>query len=207
MTEPRIVSAAFVAASNDPGKLPAPTLAEVAFAGRSNVGKSSLLNAMMQRKSLARTSRTPGCTRQVNMFEVAFTDGLHVHLVDLPGYGYAKRSRSEKASWGPLLEGYLSTRSVLRAVTILVDVRRGPEEDDLDLVEFLQALETPPRILLAATKIDKLSRAQQKPAIEKVKRQFKGPIIGFSSVTGDGRDALWQRLRHAIANERSDKPE
>jgi len=201
MTEPRIVSAAFVASSSDPGKLPAPALAEVAFAGRSNVGKSSLLNTMMQRKNLARTSRTPGCTRQINLFEVSWTDGLHVQLVDLPGYGYAKRSRSEKASWGPLLEGYLSTRNVLRAVTILVDVRRGPEQDDLDLVEFLRALETPPRIVLAATKLDKLSLSQQKPAIEKVKRQFKGPIVGFSSVTGDGRDVLWQRLRHAIATD------
>jgi len=200
-TPPRIASAAFVGASTDAKTLPAPTLAEVAFAGRSNVGKSSLLNAMMQRKNLARTSRTPGCTRQVNIFEVGWTDGLRVHLVDLPGYGYAKRSRSEKASWGPLLESYLATRNVLRAVTLLVDARRGPEDDDLALIEFLQALEHPPQILLAATKIDKFSRAQQKPAVEKVKRQFRGPVIGFSSVTGDGRDLLWQRLRTAIAEQ------
>jgi len=196
---PRIVAAAFVGASNDATKLPAPTLPEIAFAGRSNVGKSSLLNAMMQRKSLARTSRTPGCTRQVNLFEVAWSDELRVHLVDLPGYGYAKRSRSEKATWGPLLESYLASRNVLRAVTLLVDVRRGPEDDDLALIDFLNALEHPPQVFVAATKLDKLPRSQQKPALEKVKRQFKGPVIGFSSVTGDGRDLLWQRLRAAIA--------
>ncbi|HWL86597.1 MAG TPA: ribosome biogenesis GTP-binding protein YihA/YsxC [Polyangiaceae bacterium] len=192
---PRIVSAAFAAAANDAASMPAPTLPEVAFAGRSNVGKSSLLNAMMQRKSLARTSRTPGCTRQINFFEVVWTDGLRIHLVDLPGYGYAKRSRTEKAGWGLLLESYLSSRKVLRAVALLVDVRRGPEEDDLELIAFLGSLEYPPPVVVAATKWDKLPRAQQKPELEKVKRQFNVPVIGFSAVTGDGRELLWHRLR------------
>src|SRR5450755_3097847 len=96
----RVVGAEFIAGAVETTGLPAPTSAEIAFAGRSNVGKSSLLNAMMQRHSLARTSRTPGCTRQINVFRVRTSDGLEVGFVDLPGYGYAKRAKSEKVTWG-----------------------------------------------------------------------------------------------------------
>lgn len=207
-TEPRIADAAFVAGATSAAGLPAPTLAEIAFCGRSNVGKSSLLNAMMQRKSLARTSGTPGCTRQINVFEVktAGEAPLDVYFVDLPGYGYAKRSKSEKTQWGPMLEGYLEGRVTLRAAVILVDVRRGLEEDDRDLVEFLRApakVERPKPIdvVVVATKLDKLPLSGRKPALEVV-RKNAGPgiegIVGFSAVNGEGRDALWKRLRHAV---------
>src|SRR5580658_4145432 len=115
-TETRVVHAEFVAGATRAADLPPPTLMEVAFAGRSNVGKSSLLNAMMQRKGLARTSNTPGCTRQLNVYEVRCADGLSLRFVDLPGYGWARRSKKEKAEWQKMIEGYLQGRAGLRGV-------------------------------------------------------------------------------------------
>src|SRR5260221_10017991 len=136
--ETRVVEAQFVAGAVDNASLPAPALAEIAFAGRSNVGKSSLLNTMMQRRGLARTSGTPGCTRQLNVFEVRCADGLTLHFVDLPGYGWARRSKAERGQWQGMIEGYLRGRASLRAVVVIVDVRRGLEEEERQLVEFLQ---------------------------------------------------------------------
>jgi GTP-binding protein len=210
--ETRVIEAAFVAGATSIDGLPAPAIAEVAFAGRSNVGKSSLLNATMQRKSLARTSNTPGCTRQINVFEVKAipqgVDGgadkaIHLHFVDLPGYGYAKRAKTEKAGWGPMLEGYLQRRITLRAVAVLVDVRRGVEDDDVQLVEFLRAprpAESPRalEVVLVATKIDKVPKNERKPALEALKKAAATQVIGFSAVTGEGREELWARIRHAV---------
>jgi GTP-binding protein len=201
--ETRVVDASFVAGAVDAATLPAPTLLEVAFAGRSNVGKSSLLNAMMQRRSLARTSGTPGCTRQLNVFEVRCADGLALHFVDLPGYGWAKRSKAERGQWQGMIEGYLSKRVGLRAVVSLVDVRRGVEEEERELAEFLAAArrvnETkPPELVLVATKIDKLTLAARKPALEAVRKGAGVKPVAFSSVTGEGREELWGRLRRAL---------
>ena len=138
--EHKVTSAEFVAGATGIGGLPAPALAEVAFAGRSNVGKSSLLNAMMQRRGLARTSSTPGCTRQINVFAVTLANGLALNFVDLPGFGYAKVAKSTKSEWGPMLEGYLAERPTLRAVVLLVDVRRGLEADDRQLLDFVASI-------------------------------------------------------------------
>jgi GTP-binding protein len=198
----RIADAEFAAGAVRVEGLPAPALAEIAFAGRSNVGKSSLLNALMQRRSLARTSSTPGCTRQINVFRVKTADGLEVGFVDLPGYGYAKRAKSEKITWGPMLEGYLRERVTLRAVVLLVDVRRGVEDDDVQLIEFMKAPRAvqsnkPLEIVVVATKIDKLAVAKRKPALDALRRASGVKVLGFSSVTGDGREELWKRLRAA----------
>jgi GTP-binding protein len=205
-----VVDAKFVAGATDAAALPAPTVVELAFAGRSNVGKSSLLNAMMQRRGLARTSNTPGCTRQLNVFEVRCADGMTVRLVDLPGYGWARRSKAERTQWQSMIEGYLRRRTGLRAVVVLVDVRRGVEAEERDLVEFLRAPREsgdsrPPAIILVATKVDKVSASARKPALEAVKRGAGTRPIGFSAVTGEGREELWERLRRAVLGEKEER--
>jgi GTP-binding protein len=199
----RVVEASFVAGAVEAGGLPPPALLEVAFAGRSNVGKSSLLNSLMDRRSLARTSRTPGCTRQLNIFEVRCADGLMMRFVDLPGYGWARRSKDERKQWQEMIEGYLRTRASLRAIVLLVDVRRGVEEEEQQLLEFLRlprqvSQPKPLEVVLAATKVDKLAASARKPALDAVRKGAGLPVVGFSSVTREGRDALWGRLRSAV---------
>jgi GTP-binding protein len=199
--ETRVLGAEFVAGAVDAGSLPPPTMVEVAFAGRSNVGKSSLLNALMDRRGLARTSNTPGCTRQLNMFEVRCHDGLELRFADLPGYGWAKRSKTERAQWQGMIEGYLKGRAGLRAVVVLVDVRRGVEDEEHQLMDFLRQ----PRdvsgkvdVILVATKIDKIVVARRKPELERVRKGAGAAVIGFSGATGEGREELWGRIRAAV---------
>ena len=198
-----IVAADFVRGVAAADDLPPPALAEVAFAGRSNVGKSSLLNTLLARKNLVRTGGTPGTTRQLNVFSARAADGLELLLVDLPGYGFAKRSKHEKKSWGPLIEGYLSKRVALRALVLIIDVRRGVEEDDKELVEYLRttarsADRPPPKLIVVATKIDKLSGAQRKPAVLEVGRALGCRAFGFSASSGEGTEELWGALRGAV---------
>ena len=193
-----IVDASFVAGVAASDQLPPPALAEIAFAGRSNVGKSSLLNALVGRKHLVRTGSTPGTTRQLNLFHVRAADGLETVLVDLPGYGFAKRAKQETSRWGPLIEGYLSKRVTLRAVVLLVDVRRGAEREEKDLVEYVastHAARPKVPVVIVATKIDKMPRAQRKPALVRIGTDLGCRVLGFSSETGEGRDELWTVLR------------
>jgi GTP-binding protein len=194
----RVKDARFVASSPD-GNLPPPVGVEIAFAGRSNVGKSTLLNAVMGRKGLARTSSTPGCTRAVTLFEVELGDGARVTLGDLPGYGYAKRSKAERARWAPLMEDYLLGRPTLRAVVLLIDVRRGLEGDDRDLLELIRMparVSRPPlEHLVVATKVDKLSAAARKPTLAKLRAATETPVFGFSLDDPEAPGRLWQALR------------
>src|SRR6185503_13845142 len=146
------IPARFVISASKPSEFPPPSLPEIAVVGRSNVGKSSLINALTGQDGLARTSRTPGRTRLVNWFEV----NGKFQLVDLPGYGYAEVSREMRESWRPLIENYLSERKTLAGVLLLIDVRRGVQDEELDFVPWLEAKQTP--IVVALTKSDKLAK-------------------------------------------------
>jgi GTP-binding protein len=199
---PVIVSAEFAAAAGDPTQLPPPTSIELAFAGRSNVGKSSLMNRLLERKNLVRTSSTPGCTRTINFFNVRTHDGAALTLVDLPGYGYARRAKTEREAWGDLVERYLLERAGLAAVVVILDVRRPVEASEHDLIELLadkpRAPRPPPAAIVVATKLDKLGAAARKPALAQIAKDLGRPVIGFSAETGAGRDELWARLQKRL---------
>ena len=183
----RITSATFLGAATEPGRFPAPSHPEVAFAGRSNVGKSSAINRLVGRRGLARTSSTPGRTQQLNFF--AINDALV--LVDLPGYGYAKVSQAARAAWRPLVESYLGTRGVLAGVVLIVDVRRGLEEEEHQLLDYLATLGVP--ALVIATKLDKLNRGEQARALRAI-AAGPVPVVPFSAVTGDGIPTVWKTI-------------
>jgi len=174
-----------------PGGGPPPGLPEVAIAGRSNVGKSSLINTLLGRRGLARTSATPGRTRQLNFFLVndAFV------LVDLPGYGFALGPEMERRAWGPLVETYLVGRPTLRGVLLVVDARRGLEGEEEDLLAYLAALPRPATVV--ATKLDKLARNAARTALAAIGGPV--PVVGFSARTGDGRDELWRVVSAWVA--------
>ena len=169
------------------GWRPETTLPEIAFAGRSNVGKSSLLNKLVRRKAFARVSNTPGRTREINFFEV----NKRFVLVDLPGYGYARISKERRAEWRPLIEAYLKRSANLRGVVQLIDVRREPTDDDLQMLDFLSELGVPTIVVL--TKTDKLMPKQRGGRVSDIARDLgldPEQVIPFSAVTGEGRDDL-----------------
>jgi len=179
------------------GWRPEPKLPEIAFAGRSNVGKSSLINRLLRRKKFARVSNTPGRTREINFFEV----NSQFILADLPGYGYARVSKERKAAWRPLIEGYLRGSPALRGVVQLLDARRVPSDDDLLMLDFLAQLGTP--TIVVATKIDKLPRAEQAARVEQLAREAGielEQVIPFSAVSGDGRDELAEAIVQLIGD-------
>ena len=178
------------------GWRPEPTLPEIAFGGRSNVGKSSLLNRLIHRKKFARVSNTPGRTREINFFKVnnAFI------LVDLPGYGYARISKEKRAEWRPLIEGYLRTSPQLRGIVQLLDVRHQPTQDDQAMIDFLGEIGVP--TIVVVTKIDKLTAAQRAPHVEKIVRDLAldpDQVIAFSAATGEGRDVLGEAVESLLA--------
>jgi GTP-binding protein len=195
---PRVNTAEFVAGASRVEQLPPPQTLEVAFAGRSNVGKSSLMNALLERKKLVRTSSTPGCTRQISLFEVTTRLGSRLTLVDLPGYGYAKRSHSERREWAELIQTYLLKRASLAALVALVDVRRGLQEEDQQLLELVDnspgTTRAPVEIILVATKLDKLSSSERMLAMNKLKKQTERPWLGFSTELPETHEQLWRQL-------------
>jgi GTP-binding protein len=187
----KVTAARFIGAAAKPGGAPPAAGPEVAFAGRSNVGKSSLLNALLGRRGIARTSATPGRTRQINFFLV----NERIVLADLPGYGFAVGPETERLAWGPLVETYLRDRETLCGVVVIVDVRRGPEAEEEQLLDFLDHVGLP--AVLVATKLDKLGRGAARTAIDRLAAaRPDGPsVVGFSARTGEGRDALWKVVR------------
>ena len=178
------------------GFRPDGTLPEVAFAGRSNSGKSSLLNKLVHRKKIARVSRTPGRTREINFFNVnnAFV------LADLPGYGFARVGAEARNSWRKLMDDYMRNSRALRGVVMLLDVRRDPSEDDMRMLDILAGLELP--ALFAITKVDKMSRARATERVTAIGKQIgvdDDQMVPFSAVTGEGRDELAEAVLELIA--------
>jgi len=178
------------------GWRPEPQLPEIAFAGRSNVGKSSLLNRLVGRKKLARVSNTPGRTREINFFKVndAFV------LADLPGYGYARISKEQRTAWKPLIEGYLRRSSQLRGIVHLLDARHEPTIDDRRMLDFVAELGLPTIVVL--TKMDKLTTPQAAQRLIAIPADLEvdpAQVIGFSAVTGAGRDDLAAAIETLLA--------
>ena len=173
-------------------KLPETDKVEIAFAGKSNVGKSSLINALMNRKALARTSATPGKTQTINFYNVNDV----MYLVDLPGYGYAKVSEQEKIKWGQLIERYLNTSKQLKAVFLLIDIRHDPSANDKQMYEWMVYQGYAPIII--ATKLDKIKRSQIQKNVKAIKEGLQVEpgtiIIPFSAETKQGRDEIWELI-------------
>ena len=173
-------------------KVPDTAYAEVAFAGKSNVGKSSLINALMNRKALARTSAQPGKTQTINFYNI--NDAMY--LVDLPGYGYAKASEEVKAKWGKMIENYLHTSKQLKAVFLLIDIRHDPSANDRMMYEWMVYQGFAPIII--ATKLDKIKRSQIQKNVKAIREglnvQPGTTIIPFSAETKQGRDEIWELI-------------
>jgi GTP-binding protein len=195
----RVIQSDFVTSAADPAGYPATDLPEVAFVGRSNVGKSSLINALCQRRKLVRVSNTPGRTRTLNFFDAALQVGQSkerkVRLCDLPGYGYAKVSKAERVSWEKMIESYLRDRQSLRAVVLIIDAEVGPTEQDAEMLTFLRA--SGRQAVVVATKLDRLTKAKRIPALRAAEQTLGLPrdfLMGVSSVEGLGLEEAWFKL-------------
>jgi GTP-binding protein len=186
----------FIKSAVKPNQYPDWGMNEVAFAGSSNVGKSSLINTLLQRRALVKVSRTPGRTQLLNFFSCKVgPDAREVGLVDLPGYGFARVPASVKSTWGRMVEDYLRSRKQLRALALVMDLRRGVKEDDQQLLESMAWFGVQP--ILVFTKADKLSRNQQKTQMAQIAREMGAPIkelVLFSSLSGFGQEELWARI-------------
>jgi GTP-binding protein len=194
----QIREARFLCSATTPEQYPPADLPEVAFAGRSNVGKSSLINALLSRKNLVRTSKTPGCTQLLNFFEV----NGRWRFVDFPGYGYAKVPAEVRRRWRPMVEKYLIGRRTLRGLVLILDVRRLPSPQDLSFWSWLQERGLP--VIVAVTKVDKLSRNKRGKQVSAIAERLGcGPesLLRFSATSGEGREVLWSALE-ALLGER-----
>jgi len=190
-----IRSAEFITSAVKPDQYPPESLPEIAFAGRSNAGKSSLINALVNRKNLAKTSSTPGKTRLINFFTV----NNAVYFVDLPGYGYAKVSQSEKRYWKPMVESYLSSRKTLRGVVIISDIRRVPGAEEIELMGWLANLHIP--AIIISSKADKLSNNEQfrqRRAVSRTLSTEPEDLILFSAKTRQGMDKVWEKIEAVL---------
>ena len=187
----QIKSAEFIKSATQPAEYPLAQLPEIAFAGRSNVGKSSLINTLVNRKRLVKTSSTPGRTQLINFFEI----NQKIIFVDLPGYGYAKVPVSVRKKWGPMIETYLSGRNTLQAVVVILDIRRTPQQEELNLLGWLSHYAIAAIVVLTKTdKISKNKAAQQHRHIAHALSTDPKDLILFSAKTRRGRDDLWQAI-------------
>ncbi|EPE62796.1 ribosome biogenesis GTP-binding protein YsxC [Exiguobacterium sp. S17] len=188
----KINKAEFITSAVAPDHYPVHELPEVALAGRSNVGKSSFINKICQRKALARTSSKPGKTQTLNFFNI----NDEIMFVDVPGYGYAKVSKTEREKWGVMMEQYLTSQTALKGVVLLVDIRHEPSGDDVTMYNFLKHYEIP--VIIVATKLDKIKKAQRQKHIAAVKRKLQfetnDRFVAFSAETAEGKDEAWKAI-------------
>ena len=194
----KVLSAEFVKSATKPSEYPPGNLPEVAIAGKSNVGKSSLINTLVNRKNLARTSSQPGRTQTINFFRV----NEKLSLVDLPGYGFAKAPLEVRKAWKPMVETYLQTRKAIRLVILILDARRGLSPDDTTLLDWLDYHDLPALIVL--TKADKLSqfeRARQKKGLAATPLMEGRPLLFFSALTGEGKEEMWNLIRESASGD------
>lgn len=188
----KVVTAEFIKSAVKKSDFPKERLPEVAFVGRSNVGKSSLLNTLVGRKGLAKTGSTPGRTQLINFFRI----NHKLTFVDLPGYGYAKVPAHVKKEWRPMIEGYFNGRENLKGVVFILDIRRHPEEEEEMLIEFLSSLGI--TAVVALTKVDKLSGNERTRQLRVFENSLTGRLVPFSSVTGEGKDELWRAIKDMV---------
>jgi len=190
-----IKSAQFIKSAVKPSHYPPEGLPEIAFAGRSNVGKSSLINCLVNQKHLVKTSSTPGRTQLLNFFNI----NDEMIFVDLPGYGYAKVPVEIRKTWGPMIEKYLSTRTTLKGVVLILDIRRNPGEDEHNLIAWLDLHRIP--VVLVLTKADKLSKNQQNSRFSAISAALSvaaDKLICFSAKTRQGKDRVWEAILQAV---------
>jgi GTP-binding protein len=211
-----ILEAGFVLSATEPKGWPPPGAPEIAFCGRSNVGKSSCLNVLANRKQLARVSNTPGRTRLINFFALKLAEKTRsgargrehqVGLVDLPGYGFAKGPHSERESWKKMIERYLTERETLRALVILVDGEIGPQDTDREMVAWAKTLGR--RLILVATKLDRLPKTRRSAQLDRVAAALEVPredVLGFSAKELIGVEELWRLLLSAAKVEKVEQP-
>ena len=190
-----IKSAEFVTSAVKPSQYPPAVLPEIAFAGRSNVGKSSLINTLVNRKRLVKTSSTPGRTQLINFFNIneAFS------FVDIPGYGYAKVPTAIKKNWGPMIETYITTRKTLKGVVLIMDIRRTPGPEDMNMLDWLNHYDVPSIPVL--TKSDKLSKTKQQKQFIKIVTTLssnKDNFILFSAKSRQGKEKVWNAVKNLI---------
>ncbi len=190
-----IKSTEFVKSAVKPSQYPPAEFPEIAFAGKSNVGKSSLINTLISRKRLVKTSSTPGRTQLINFFTI----NRSIMFVDLPGYGYAKVPKKIKKTWGPMIETYLTTRENLMGVVQILDLRRIPNQDDIDLIRFFEHYQIPNIIVL--TKCDKLKKNKKMAQYNKIAETLsmdKEELLLFSAKTREGRDMVWEAVDELV---------
>lgn len=192
----KVINAELVISAAKPYQFPEVTIPEIALSGRSNVGKSSFINAMLNRKSLARTSQRPGKTQTLNFYLI----NEQFHFVDVPGYGYAKVSKKEREAWGKVLENYFLERKQLKGVVQLIDIRHKPTEDDILMYDWLKYHGH--EVLLIATKADKIPRGKYDKHLKIIKENLNydssDKIIAFSSETGLGKDKAWKEIERIL---------
>jgi GTP-binding protein len=189
----KVTNAEIVISAVDKKQYPNDGLPEFALAGRSNVGKSSFINRLVNRKNMARTSSKPGKTQTLNFYKINHA----FYFVDVPGYGYAKVSKKEREKWGTMMEEYFETRSTLRTVLLIMDLRHGPSGDDLQMYDFVKYHELP--VIIVATKLDKVPKNKRAAHIKRTSKDFQieqgDVLLPFSAETGEGKEEAWRLLK------------